>query len=190
MLKDWQERNDRHGLTLERVEELRHRGRSVEVDVGKELREASTLAKKEICRQESTFRAHEFLERVCLHSLCRGVSANDVRLHAWAELEKARRGLSKDLVFLGQDAASEDRWTTRELHELEKKVIALSVSTKEKESRVSKAQTEEAIARRPLNEGQAEAVRHLCLSPGQVKCLVGGAGMGKTFALDAVCEAT
>jgi conjugative relaxase-like TrwC/TraI family protein len=189
VLKDWDERNKRHGLTLARVEELRGRGKRVEVDVAAELRLASHLAMKDVCRQESTFKAHEFLERLCLHSLCRGVSANDVRLHAWAELEKARRGLSKDFVFLGRDTSEDERWTTRELYELEKKVIALSEKRKDRASSVTKAATEEAIAERPLNPDQANAVRHLCLSPGQVKCLVGGAGTGKTFALDAVREA-
>jgi ATP-dependent exoDNAse (exonuclease V) alpha subunit len=152
--------------------------------------EASDKTKKEICVHDSTFTAAGFLERLCLNALCRGVSANDVRLSAWAELEKARLGLSKDLVFRGKDSDGNERWTTAHLYNQELRAMALSVSQKDRPSPVTKREVEAAISTKgTLNSDQANAVRHLTLSPGQVKVLLGGAGTGKTFCLDAVREA-
>src|SRR5262249_19280372 len=154
-------------------------------DVAQELREATALVQNEICRQDSTFTARKFLELVALESQCRGVRANDVRLHVWAELEKSRLGLSQELVFLGQDRNGEQRWTTRELYQLEQKILAVAETTMSRPSFVSQKATEQAIRNRPtLEPDQAEAVRHIALSSGQVKCILGGAGTGKTFMLD------
>src|SRR5262249_42754000 len=134
--------------------------------------------------------AKTFLELTAIASQCRGVRANDVRNHVWAELEKSRRGLSKEIVFLGVDRAGEDRWTTRELYELEQQILDVAEKTKNQRSWVSMRATEEAIRNRPtLEPDQAEAVRHAALSPGQVKCVLGGAGVGKTFASDCAREA-
>lgn len=103
---------------------------------------------------------------------------------------KSRRGLSQELVFLGQDREGEDRWTTRELYELEQNILDVATKAEKQPSWVQKQATEAAIRSRPtLNPDQAEAVRHLCLSPGQVKCVLGGAGVGKTFAADCAREA-
>ena len=189
LLKDWRERNERHGLTIERVRELsQHRMR--ERDVMKELSEATELATRDICRQESSFTARKFLELTALEAQCRGVRANDVRLHVWAELEKSRMGLSKDPVFIGEDREGERRWTTRALYDLELKILDLAAKTMEQESFVGKRPTEQAIRNRSsLEPDQAEAVRHLALSPGRVKCVLGGAGTGKTFMLDCSREA-
>ena len=188
VLKDWQERNERHGLTLAQVQEM-SRHKLLEREVAKELDEATSLAKKDICYQESTFTARNFLELTALECQCRGVRANDVRLHVSAELERSRRGLSNDIVFLGQDRNGEERWTTRELHELERKILHLAELTKNQRSFVSKGETEAAIRKRPtLEPDQAEAVCHITVSPGQIKCVLGGAGTGKTFMLDCARE--
>jgi conjugative relaxase-like TrwC/TraI family protein len=186
LLKDWGERCDRHGLTEDRIRALIQRGRRREVDVKKELTEATTRALKEITRGESTFSERKFLRVTAIESQCRGVSANDVRLHVWAELEKARRGISQELVYRGvQDG--EQLFCTREQYELEKKLLDLVARSRDEKGHVKEKHVEEAIrAKKTLSPDQEKVVRGLCTKPGRVQCLVGGAGTGKTFALDAV----
>ena len=73
---------------------------------------------------------------------------------------------------------------------MEQKILQVAEKTKQQPSWVSRKATEEAIRRRPtLEPDQAEAVRHAALAPGQVKCVLGGAGTGKTFASDCAREA-
>ncbi|MFO0888318.1 MAG: MobF family relaxase [Isosphaeraceae bacterium] len=185
LLMDWQERNERHGLTEERLRELT-RTKPRERDVARELEEATTRAIKQLTRGESTFTEQKFLEYAAIESQCRGVSGNDVRLHVWKELELARRGHHAELIYRGVEDGHE-HFCTRELFELEAAVLRAAHSTRHEKSRIREQDVERAIAAKgTLSLDQEKAVRGLSLKAGRIRCLVGGAGTGKTFALDAV----
>jgi conjugative relaxase-like TrwC/TraI family protein len=188
LLDDWRRRNERHGLTEDVVDRLR-RGRPRERDVARELGEALGRALKQIGLNESTFTEQTLLELTALESQCRGVRASDVRLHVWAELERASRGLPTrhELIYRGVDEDGRRRFCTRELLELEAGLLREAAASRGERGRVAPAQVERAVAGKgTLSPDQARAVRGLCLKPGRIQCLLGGAGTGKTFALDAV----
>jgi conjugative relaxase-like TrwC/TraI family protein len=83
---------------------------------------------------------------------------------------------------------SEERWTTAEL-ESEEASILLGARQRSAAG-VGLADPEAAIAERPtLSAEQADMVRHLTTSGAGVEVVVGRAGTGKTFALDAARQA-
>jgi conjugative relaxase-like TrwC/TraI family protein len=187
VLKDWHERNERHGLTEERVSELIGNRQRREVDVMAELTEATRLALREVLRNESTFTPRKLLELTAIESQCRGVRASDVRMHVWAELEKCRRGLTNELVYRGLDQDGEERFCTRELWEIEQTLLDLAERGRNEKSRVTADEVTRAIeAKKTLTPEQVKAVRGLSENAGRIQCLLGGAGTGKTFALDSV----
>lgn len=188
LLADWRRRNERHGLTGEAVARLRN-GPPRERDVARELAEATGRALEQICANESTFTEQTLLELAAIESQCRGVRAADVRLHVWSVLERACRGLPAqgELVYRGVDEDGRRRFCTRELFDLEAGLLDQAAASRGERGRVAPAHVGRAIAAKAtLSPDQERAVRGLCLKPGRIQCLLGGAGTGKTFALDAV----
>ena len=189
LLSDWRERNERHGLTPGRLARLSGH-EPQRRDARAELTAATDRALGVICSQQSTFTPRDFLEQVALESQCRGLRAGEVRLHAWAELEKARAGHSSEILLMGFDHGGAERWTTRELHRLELGILRDASETRDRPSWLGRAAVEEAIRHRPtLLPEQREAVRRITLGAGAVKCVIGGAGTGKTYMLDCAREA-
>jgi len=82
------------------------------------------------------------------------------------------------------------RWTTTEILELEQRVLALAVSPARPDLAAAPTAVDAAIASRPsLTSEQQQMVQVLCGTGRPVEVVVGHAGTGKTFTLDAVRDA-
>ncbi len=82
------------------------------------------------------------------------------------------------------------RWTTPEMLALERRTVELAAADAGRAGVVPPSFVDVSIAARPsLGADQAEAVRKITLSGRPVDVLVGPAGTGKTFSLDAAREA-
>jgi conjugative relaxase-like TrwC/TraI family protein len=79
------------------------------------------------------------------------------------------------------------QYTSRELAEVEQRFIATLASTRRTPLPVDAVNG--AIAARSLGDDQVTAVRSLCDTTGDVSVLVGPAGTGKTYTLDAIAAA-
>lgn len=86
----WRARNERHGLTPDRVERLARLG-PARVEAAAELAVVSRAAVREVAWHD-VLAPCDLLERVALDCLCRGGRASEVRLQVCAELEQGRRG--------------------------------------------------------------------------------------------------
>ena len=89
LLAEWREVAKRHGLTTERVNELRSQ-KGVERDETAELRAAMCEALKEITSRESSFTPRKLLEQAAIEGQTRGLGANEIRRGVGAELELAK----------------------------------------------------------------------------------------------------
>lgn len=116
-----------------------------------------------------------------------------------AAAKAARQGASLDEIlqraeeYLGSDhavAVADGRWTTPEILGLERQVVALAGGGARAEHRAVPADVVSAIeARWSLSDEQQQMVSELCLSGRPIDVVIGRAGAGKTFTLDAVREA-
>jgi conjugative relaxase-like TrwC/TraI family protein len=111
----------------------------------------------------------------------------------------ARQGATLDEIvqrserFLASEHAvslAEGRWTTPEILALENSVVAVAAGPSRAELVVDSAAVAAALTARPsVSVEQRRMVEQLCLSGRPVEVVIGRAGAGKTFTLDAVREA-
>lgn len=94
-----------------------------------------------------------------------------------------------ELVNLGKDEKGEYRYTTKKNLDSEKQMMAdaLAMDTAAKHQ-VKDAYISQAMAVRSLTKEQSEAVKYV-LKSGDVSCMIGFAGAGKSYTLGAVREA-
>ena len=188
LLAEWREVAQQHGFTAERVSELRADVKVDDRDETTELRAAVAEALKEITSSQSSFTLRKLVEQTAIQAQTRRLSANQIRLEVWATLEWARRGIrDAQVVHLGQHPDGYERFTTKELFELEREIIETAERGRQsREHCVSDTALARAIAAKPtLRAEQVEAVRHITQFAGRVQCVCGWAGSGKTFMLDA-----
>jgi len=113
--------------------------------------------------------------------------------------KSARQGASVEEIlvrteaFLGSDqaiAVADGRWTTPEMLAYERQVVALAERPGTGSLRARPADAAAAVAARPsLSDEQRHMVEQLCGSGQPLDVVIGRAGTGKTFTLDAVREA-
>jgi conjugative relaxase-like TrwC/TraI family protein len=116
-----------------------------------------------------------------------------------ATARAARQGATLDEIidradrFLESDQAvrlTEDRWTTPEILRLEQRVVELAGRPASPTLTAPADAVAEAVASRPsLSDEQRTMVEALCRSGRPVDVVIGHAGAGKTYTLDAVREA-
>jgi hypothetical protein len=135
-----------------------------------------------ITRQHSHFAERDVLRRAAIAAQAVGISTSLLR-------DALRRKLfsSPEFVRLGR-AKGTIRYTTREMLELEKKMLDQVERLKALPSRPLPERTVRSVEGR-LNDEQKKAVRHLTQSSGQIQVASGMAGTGKTSMLRAVREA-
>ena len=107
-----------------------------------------------------------------------------------ASLEEIERGANE--FCRGEQAVevAEGRWTTPEMLALERRIVELAAADVVRAGIVPPSFVAASVAARPsLGPDQEEAVRAITLSGRPVDVLVGPAGTGKTFSLDAAREA-
>jgi len=116
-----------------------------------------------------------------------------------AAARAARQGATLDEIveradrFLGSNHAIElveGRWTTPEMLAMEQRVLDLAAGSPRRSLVADPGQVSVAIAARPsLSDEQRRMVDALCRDGRPVDVVIGRAGAGKTFTLDAVREA-
>jgi conjugative relaxase-like TrwC/TraI family protein len=116
-----------------------------------------------------------------------------------ATARAARQGAGLDEIlaraddFLGSDKAvrlSDDHWTTPEILRLEHRILDLAAQPADTRLVADRDRVRAALAARPsMSDEQRSMVERLCLDGRHVDVVIGRAGAGKTFTLDAVREA-
>lgn len=199
LFRDWRGIAAEYGFTPEAARALR--GPVRPLDLQAEVRAAVARAKERLSQEVSHFGKRDLLRRVAEEAQGRGIGAEHVRVAVEHEL---RQG---DLVPLG-DSRGEPRYTTRELFNIEKQLLAdidrmrLSHGHRVSERNLEKAirQTETAETRkarekdpkaeeRRLSGEQLQALRHVTQGSGSVVTVTGMAGTGKTFFLSTAARA-
>ena len=187
LLSEWREVAERHGLTTDRVSELRAPIQVKERDERAELQAAVREALNQITSSASSFTELKLLEQTAVEGQTRGLFAKEIRLGSlrslswpgsgspgrwftWAATRTAPSGLRRERCSSLSGRSSRRAERGRE----------------SREHRVSDRALAAALAAKPtLRAEQVEAVRHVTQHAGRVQCVSGWAGTGKTFMLDA-----
>lgn len=97
---------------------------------------------------------------------------------------------SPELVRLGRDSHGVERYSTREMVELEKNLIEQAMERRQEgKHQVPTQVLQPVFEKRTLSPEQTVMVQHLTQSDGGVACVVGMAGTGKSYALEAARDA-
>ncbi len=146
---------------------------------GERLLKEPEMALTAMTRQQSTF-THQ--------DLARFVNRHTVDAEQF-EAVYAKVKHHPELVLLGQDDRGRDRLTTREHLALETKMInQVTEKTQAANHNVSDQRVAQAMADKNLSHEQQLALKHLTQG-GDVACVVGFAGTGKSYMLGAAREA-
>ena len=145
-------------------------------------RRAWSAALKEITTQHAHFSARELIQKMCeaLQSTAIGLD----QLLAWVNRDLAQH---KEIVQLKQ-LDNEDRFTTREMWHLEKKLLAAAERLKKATGPTLDPHSIDLVIgrRKTISKDQEKAVRELLGSSSRLSIFSGVAGSGKTYVLDAV----
>src|SRR5262249_24490744 len=143
-------------------------------------------ASRTITDRQSHFSESEYLRYAAEAAQGRGISGKLLEEAVRFCLENAH-----EIVKLGKDASGQERYTTRELFEIEQKMLERLERLRGSSTLAVSEETLQAVlaARPTITAEQARAVERLTRSPDSVAVCVGRARTGKTFMLDAVREA-
>lgn len=138
----------------------------------------------EITHSRSYFFTRDVLRAVAEEWQHTGVAARDL-VHSVTTCLRE----SLQVIDLGQESGYQ-RITTREMYALEEKLLTMLEGARERAAHpVRDVAVSAALRRRPtMSKEQEAALRHITGEQGAVSCLVGMAGTGKTFVLDAARE--
>lgn len=184
LLRDWQKVGEAKGWSREQAEALR--GQAGErKNPEKEKRQAVLTGVEKITEQQSYFSERELLRRTAEEAQGRGFGAKEAQ-----EATKKHLKESSEIVHLGR-LGGEERYTTKEMLELEKDLLQRVRNSREQTGEVVKAEDVEKVisSRQTISEEQKEAVRHITQKEGTVQVVSGMAGTGKSYMLDAAREA-
>lgn len=146
-----------------------------------ECRQAASLAADKLTQSQAHFTERDFIRHMAEEAQARGVFAEDLLGSARSHLST-----SPEIVRLGKHYG-EERFTTREMLELEKRLL----STIEKlNGNESLASSQDVLVRKlgdfhELSEEQMNAVMHITSGTGGFAVVSGMAGTGKTRMLEA-----
>ncbi len=146
---------------------------------------AFSTALSNLTWNQSTFTEKDLVRFVAEQAQTQAIGADLVFETVRQELRR-----SPELVSLGRQDG-EVRYTTQEILDLEQEMLARVECLKERSFiGVADKAVQTATESRPtINKGQLEMLRYLTQGEGAIKTIVGDAGTGKTYALEAVKEA-
>lgn len=205
---EWLTRASALGFGPEQVAALTSRHLAEQVDVAQLVRIADKLTGPEgLTAHTSTFARHDVIRAWCdalpagadsaqVQALADALLASD----AVARLDGANQqgtALSSDQVLRRKHGSvvaadrDEPRYSTPQMLALEQRTLAIAVARQDAGTGVAIPEAvEAALLKRPTIAGeQADMVRRLTTSGAGVEVVVGKAGAGKTFALEAAREA-
>jgi len=146
---------------------------------GERLLSDPSITMKALTRQQSTFTHQDLARFVNSHTF------DADQFTAVYEKIKAH----PDLVFLGQDERHRERFTTREMLFLETTMVQQAINKAQKfKHPISDQSISQGMLGKSLSEEQAKALRHITQG-GDVSCVLGFAGTGKSYLLDSAREA-
>ncbi len=183
LFSTWQEVGKDRGWSMSDLEALTAQPRP-ERNIELEKKAAVETAVVKITAHQSHFSERDLIRFSAEEAQGRGVGADDI-------LKASRDHLkgSTDIVPLGK-FRGEERYTTKEILELESKMLERVSSTKGGGFLpVSGNKVEVAIERSDgISAEQAQAVRHLAQQDGRVQVVSGMAGTGKSYMLGVTRE--
>ena len=146
---------------------------------GERLLNDPGIALHAITRQQSTFTYQDIARFVNRHTV------GEEQFKAVYEKVKVH----PELVHVGKDDKQRDRYTTREMLQLETQMLEQANGLLNKtDHAVAPRHQERALESKPLSAEQKEAFLHLTKA-GDMACVVGFAGTGKSYMLDVAREA-
>lgn len=183
LFSEWQAVGKEHGWSTEQVSELTQKPR-IERDPKEELSKCLNQALTNITDKSSHFTKRELTRYAAEEAQGRGLSASAIREGVNQKLS------SQELVSLGVHRG-ETRYTTKEMLELESKLIETTLSRRnETEHRLNDKTLTQAFNKHShLSEEQRNAVTHVTQGEGAMRIMSGLAGVGKSSALIAAREA-
>jgi Ti-type conjugative transfer relaxase TraA len=146
---------------------------------GQKILDNPRIALTAITHQQSTF-THQ--------DIARFVNRHTVDSEQFQAVYDKVKGC-EEIVYLGLDDIQRERFTTREMLTVESKMLdRAALLAKSKNHGVRELTKEEALSSRQLSKEQQMAFEHLT-ALGDLKCVVGFAGTGKSYLLGAAREA-
>lgn len=146
---------------------------------GEKILADPVIALNAITRQQSTFTHQDIARFVNRHT----VDADQFGL----VFEKLKS--HESIVLLGRDEKDRERFTTKEILSLESRMMERAVGLSKTDMHtVQEAHQDKALSQRKLTPEQKTAFDHL-VGEGDLKCVVGFAGTGKSYLLGAAREA-
>lgn len=177
---------DNYGFTEQRAHELLHRVPA------REARELS-LHKQVVDAIDSLIdRQSHFPERDVVRAVAQAVQHLGVPADCILSDIKEHLRWHQSIISLGTDPQrAYGQYTTMDHFAVEKELLErLWASAEDRAHAVDEADLERVVKRRPtIRDEQLSAVEHLTVRSGATACLVGMAGTGKTYVLDAAREA-
>src|SRR5512135_2797836 len=185
----WREVGRRHGFTPERVEELRAQAKPKERNERAELRAAVSEALTYLTSSKSSFTERELIEQTAIEGQSRGLFAEQILHEVSSVLKPATREIREDTDVVRLDVHRDgyERFTTRELFEREQEIIEAAERGRHScEHCVSdEAQAAAHAAKPTLSTEQVRAFYRVTRNEGNIQCVRGWAGTGKTYLVDA-----
>lgn len=166
---DWRERASELRFDLSAVPRVRRQP---------ELRVGDDELAAELTEEHATFERRDAI-RAAARAARHGASLDEI-------LDRADKFLVSEQAI----QLTADRWTTPEMLRLEQRVLELATRPADPSLAADRTGVDAAVANRPsLSDEQRAMVEALCLDGRPVSVVIGRAGAGKTFTLDAVREA-
>jgi Ti-type conjugative transfer relaxase TraA len=146
---------------------------------GERILDNPIIALDAITKQQSTFTHRD---------LARFVNRHTVGDEQFKQVYDKVKGCEQ-IVFLGRDDRRQDRFTTQEMVDLETKMLKTTIDKSKVESfKVGISSQAHALKTRDLSAEQKAAFYHVTEN-GDLSCIIGYAGTGKSYMLGAAKEA-
>jgi Ti-type conjugative transfer relaxase TraA len=165
-------------LAKERFERLADHQR-IAKENGERILKDPSIALNALTHQQSTF-THQ--------DLARFIHRHTIDAEQFQEVyDKVKN--DTQVVYLGKDANQRERFTTQEMLATEAKMLSLATQLpKQLSHKVNETTKTKALSTRGLTQEQQFAFEHL-LGEGDLKCVIGYAGTGKSYLLGAARKA-
>lgn len=179
----WKAVGEEHGFsTKEVLAALAPRFAKTEAEQFMRLRLATGKAIDTLSDKNGNFTESQLLRKVAAAVEHEGIDGKQVSQYV--------RSIVRDQLEVVQEGPDSPRFATKELVEVERRLLGNAEASKSNRSHAVSEKTVEAVRRsRTLNAEQDAALRRITTDAGAIQCVEGMAGTGKTYMLGAAREA-